>query len=1345
MNEERLLFVAIAKGFEETNAKITMLESALLKLTGTTGRSSKGLSLLGHTASTALGVFSAHAVMSGMRRTKELLGSISSSVVESVGDYERLSMVIRAANAREAVTAARAEGRTLSLGDAYKSIGQTSTRYLNVVRDLALTRPVTEKEIADTFRILSGYQLGVPLAMRYTAALADFGIATGRTSEEIARLSLAIGQVQAKGKLMGEEMRQLTNAGITIDYIVQGLNKRFPNLGVTVDNFYQKMRAGELKASLVMPALLDTLEEFSGLGKEVAKNWAGIPIMLSNISRVVQRTALGPALQELAKPIGEFIGLFDLEAHPETLRGLEDIGQSLATAIRPVTDFITNNTIPAIQRLFIGLSSGETVIDRIGNALLNMFYGFTVKEDPWRFLWAAFKVSVDENAPLALSYLKEKIMTDEVGRWLGQKVGEGVLLPIKLAISVPGVAAKGVPQEPGAASFLVSMSKGFAEAIDAMLGPIFGYEPRTFEQAQQETNDALVNMTLLITLLRKKVNLYYVLADALSEQNIAIQHVAKMISSVVLMPLLGPISGSMPTDTVIAWSEGIKFMWDLISAIADEIEKVQAKIAAAVSGKSPVELVTGFMNNIAAEMESLANNEEFRTKMEAAGQKIGEIMAPAIDLGMKVAMAPFSIGEWIISKISGDIEKALTSEDALGGAESSGWNIINAVHQGVWAAYNVYLIGKEIVDLITGDIEEASANEDALSGAEFSGWNIINAVHRGVVAAYNIYLIGEKIVGFITGDIEEEAGAVSMNDAMIALGNSILRSVGAMKDLLFATAQAIWDSLMAELQKLVPTEGILAKILGTEAKDGTKELKDFTITLDEVRIYADSAAQSIDKLGNELGNIKIPEQLERKSPPPFVVTLSEIDYYLGMMPEKISAVTKYLGAFAGVATNAAVIIEKLALDMDFISKVASTADVSMDEMVSNINMPRMGVAGGRKGLGLGDVNVPENAFGPLQDSAENARNSVRDMGNEIDRVKSLIGSLLTPSSGDIRGNLVGTSAQFGDAWDEIARRWADVAQQGKASPWADFFKVQIPADVWDEGGEALKAFARMMQSKFYEQPLASGADVGALVQDLVDKLKSQADQKGLQDVIWEQFMLRPDAAQLLHDAGYNAATTVVQGSLEAIKPVDLPSLLFGAGSEMEPDTQGAEQGQPTGQVAQIATQLQTISNIVSNNVNPGFTEMGRITNETVNALNRVKESVEQLGSSIRDKVISNLNSAKRIWDSIHSKTIVITVITRHRSEGDGGGGGGGTRMQRGTITRVPGAGSRDSVPYNLLLAPGELLVVIPRRTVSAARQMTNAGDVMPGGRTVIFQNHIYNNMDVARLEHMARKWAFSEI
>lgn len=80
--------------------------------------------------------------------------------------------------------------------------------------------------------------------------------AVGASTEEIGRALLAIRQIKSIGRLMGEELNQLTEAGVDAEYVYQVLEKR---LGKTRIELMRLKEGGKLTSDIVLPAITEAI------------------------------------------------------------------------------------------------------------------------------------------------------------------------------------------------------------------------------------------------------------------------------------------------------------------------------------------------------------------------------------------------------------------------------------------------------------------------------------------------------------------------------------------------------------------------------------------------------------------------------------------------------------------------------------------------------------------------------------------------------------------------------------------------------------------------------------------------------------------------------------------------------------------------------------------------------------------------------------------------------------------------------------------------------------------------------------------------------------------------------
>lgn len=104
-----------------------------------------------------------------------------------------------------------------------------------------------------------------------------------------------------------------------------------------------------------------------------------------------------------------------------------------------------------------------------------------------------------------------------------------------------------------------------------------------------------------------------------------------------------------------------------------------------------------------------------------------------------------------------------------------------------------------------------------------------------------------------------------------------------------------------------------------------------------------------------------------------------------------------------------------------------------------------------------------------------------------------MGGMFKPSSGQdfLRASLAGTSMAQPDAWDEQARRMADIEAKGKKSQWFTSMQGQFNPDIVDTGGNALKAAAQLWQQDFYAGMKPDQIDMAAMVGQYKESLQQE--------------------------------------------------------------------------------------------------------------------------------------------------------------------------------------------------------------------------------------------------------------
>ncbi|MDO8671509.1 MAG: tape measure protein, partial [Dehalococcoidia bacterium] len=272
---------------------------------------------MGGMLSMVKGVLVAMAVFEVMRIPPMLI----STAVQAYAEYERLGLTLKNLLSVELMQA----DASLLMRDAMGQVGEKSKELIDWTEKLAILSPFTQETVAYTLQTLMGYGMASDMAQKLTQGLADYAAGTGRSEEQTKLLGLALGQVWAKGKLTGEEMRQLTNAGMGVELMATAA-------GMSLETFTDVMKEGEMDARKLIPRLIElTDERFAGAAKAQATSWAGLLSTMQDITKIGLQTFFTETLQGIQPYLADF-----LDAWPQ-------FKENLASAGREFADFGANS------------------------------------------------------------------------------------------------------------------------------------------------------------------------------------------------------------------------------------------------------------------------------------------------------------------------------------------------------------------------------------------------------------------------------------------------------------------------------------------------------------------------------------------------------------------------------------------------------------------------------------------------------------------------------------------------------------------------------------------------------------------------------------------------------------------------------------------------------------------------------------------------------------------------------------------------------------------------------------------------------------------------------------------
>lgn len=140
---------------------------------------------------------------------------------------------------------AELEAQTRSLEVLTGSAGRAK-QIVQELQQLGAVTPFTSTELIDTAKRLQAFGVETEKVVDITRRLADV---SGATGAELAGLATAYGQVQAKGRLQGEELLQFQERGVALQQV---LRKEY---GLSAAEFQKALEGGKISAEAVEFAL----------------------------------------------------------------------------------------------------------------------------------------------------------------------------------------------------------------------------------------------------------------------------------------------------------------------------------------------------------------------------------------------------------------------------------------------------------------------------------------------------------------------------------------------------------------------------------------------------------------------------------------------------------------------------------------------------------------------------------------------------------------------------------------------------------------------------------------------------------------------------------------------------------------------------------------------------------------------------------------------------------------------------------------------------------------------------------------------------------------------------------
>ncbi len=240
---------------------------------------------------------------------------------------ERLGLSLQAMAGREMIRAGVAGSITelRQMPEAMAAVSERAQELQGWMEKLAIQSPFNYQDVASSFRMALTYGFTTTQAQRLTKAMSDFSAGTGQTGYTVQRMALALGQVKAKGKIAGQEINQLSEAGVNVRQILaDAFNK-------PVAEIMKMTEKGLIPADQAIEAIVSSMErDFGSAAADSQNTMSGMVASLEDLQMFTSRDLFSGVFKAIGPYMSEFIGVL---TDPNVKAQIKGIGEAIGTFI----------------------------------------------------------------------------------------------------------------------------------------------------------------------------------------------------------------------------------------------------------------------------------------------------------------------------------------------------------------------------------------------------------------------------------------------------------------------------------------------------------------------------------------------------------------------------------------------------------------------------------------------------------------------------------------------------------------------------------------------------------------------------------------------------------------------------------------------------------------------------------------------------------------------------------------------------------------------------------------------------------------------------------------------------
>lgn len=371
-----------------------------------------------------------------LEKIKNTLFSIKSLVLAITAGWAANQFIANPVQTADTYTGAKIGFSTL-LGD---SAGQ---QMMDDLDQFAKETPFGTNDVIENTQKMIAMGWDAENIIEDMRIIGDAAAATGKGTQGLDQITLALAQIQTKGKVSAEELNQLAEAGIAAKkYLAEGLGFGGDDEGLA--KMYKELEKGSIYAQEGLAAIMEGMKEFEGMMDATANETvSGLISQLSDAFEISVKRRWGQGLQDgFTKALGSMVDLTNTAED-----GLNSLGDMMYELGSKASNFVADKFANAVERVNQITDTFEFDNASLGEKFSMLWKG--VISDPLGEWWDSHKADFAAKA----------------GE-IGADMGKGISNAIKGILGITDVFDDTELSENGGASIAQSFAKGFVENFD---------------------------------------------------------------------------------------------------------------------------------------------------------------------------------------------------------------------------------------------------------------------------------------------------------------------------------------------------------------------------------------------------------------------------------------------------------------------------------------------------------------------------------------------------------------------------------------------------------------------------------------------------------------------------------------------------------------------------------------------------------------------------------------------------------------------------------------------------------------------------------------------------------------